>query len=116
MWIAMNDSFVSIVQDRKDKKMVVVRARVKEDLESLFPNHQEDIIETSTSDYRFRLFLDKSYVSHVIRYRILDIRYENFKDSVKQPWRKNVYMKIWRAMYDVQEHMYGIGQWWQNYR
>jgi hypothetical protein len=118
MWIVMNDSFVSIVKDREDGLGVVVRARVREDLVSLFgESHAEDIIETEDSDYRFRLFLDQAYVAAAIENRVMGVDYHNFKDSVKQSWRKNAYMKIWHIMYDVQENTYPrLRQWYENYR
>ena len=116
MWVAMNDSFVSIVQDRTNEDRVVVRARVKEDLEATFPFHSDDIIETTNSDYRFRLFLDKYYVSKIMQERVLGIDYPNFKDSVKQPWRKKAYMDIWQTMFNVQADTYGAIKWWLNYR
>lgn len=115
MWIAMNDAFVSIVEDRNNKNQVVVRARVAGDLEDLFPEHKSKIIETEDSDYRFRLFLDRQFVSKVIQYRIMDIDYDNFKNSVKEKWRKDAYMGIWSVMYKVQEH-FTPGKWWAGYR
>lgn len=119
MWIAMNDSFISIVADRDYEMGVVVRARVKEDLVALFPDHQKDIIETEDSDYRFRLFLDQQYVAMTIEERVMGINYDNFKNSVKQSWRKTAYMRIWDVMNSVQESLYGkqkMWDWYQNYR
>ena len=116
MWIAMNDSFVSVVKDRTDADRVVVRARVKEDLVALFPDHQKDIVETEDSDYRFRLFLDQQYVAMTIEERVMGINYDNFKDSVKQPWRKAAYVQIWSVMYQVQNKFYKAGDWWTDYR
>lgn len=116
MWVVMNDSFVSVVQDRTDKDRVVVRARVEQDLVELFPDHTADMIETTDSDYRFRLFLNKRYVAKKIEQRVMDIDYPNFKDSVTQSWRKLAYTQIWQIMYNVQEKMYGTNAWWVNYR
>ena len=118
MWIVMNDSYVSIVKDREDDMGVVVRARVKEDLENLFgAEHAQDIIETDDSDYRFRLFLDQAYVAAVIEDKVMGINYDNFKNSVKQSWRKQAYTRIWNVMYDVQENMYPrMRRWYENYR
>lgn len=116
MWVVMNDSFVSIVRDSTDTERVVVRSRVEQDLMELFPDHVADIFETTDSDYRFRLFLNKRYVSGVIQQRVLDIDYPNFKKSVDESWRKLAYTKIWQVMYDVQTRLYGAGEWWANYR
>ena len=118
MWIAMNDSFVSIVQSRDCDSEVVVRARVREDLVALFPTWESLIIESEDSDYRFRLFMDKEAVSYVIRDRILDIDYDNFKNSIDhktQPWRYRAYTRIWQTLYTVQEQKYGPSRWF-NYR
>jgi len=114
----MNDSFVSIVQDRNVPTQVAVRARVKEDLVSLFPQHIQNVITTDDSDYRFRLFLDKAYVSKIISDRVLDIDYDNFKNSVKQKWRKSAYMGIWQIMFQVQNKLYPgtVNKWWLNYQ
>lgn len=117
MWIVMNDSFVSIVADREDDLGVVVRARVKEDLETLFPNHIDEIIESDDSDYRFRLFLDQQYVAMTIEERVMNIDYDNFKNSVKQSWRKMAYTQIWNVMFRVQEDIYPrMKKWYENYR
>lgn len=116
MWIVMNDSFISVVKDRHMRDGVVARARVREDLERLFPTHVADVIETEDSDYRFRLFLMKEHVADVIRDRILDIEYDNFKNSVKEGWRKTAYTRIWGVMYDVQEQFYQTVKKWQHYR
>ena len=115
MWIVMNDSYVSIVQDRTNDSGVVVRARVREDLGNLFPEHVNDVIETDNSDYRFRLFLDKEFVAQVVRYRVLDIDYPNFKDSVKESWRKSAYTRIWQVMYEVQDR-FTPSNWFKSYR
>lgn len=116
MWIAMNDSFVSIVEDRNNSNGVAVRARVKEDLENLFPGYENNIVETEDSDYRFRLFLGKQFVADVIRNRVVGVNYDNFKNSVKEPWRKKAYMDIWAVMFKVQASFYGAKNWWENYR
>lgn len=115
MWIVMNDAFISIVQSTKNENEVVVRARVAEDLANVWPEHKSDIIETSDSDYRYRLFLNKEHVAETIKDSILDIDYPNFKNSVKQTWRKNAYMKIWSVMYDVQESL-NPSNWYSTYR
>ena len=115
MWVAMNDSFVSIVQDRLLADGLVVRARVKEDLIAFMPDIEEDkIIETEDSDYRFRVFTSKEDVAYLISDRVMDIHYDNFKNSVKETWRSTAYLKIWMIMNTVQETIYGSP--WTNYR
>lgn len=108
MWILMNDSFVSVVENKFDKSEFVVRARVRWDLETLFPEEADDVIESEDSDYRFRLYLDKVYVSNVIRDRVLDIDYDNFKNTVYESWRKKAYTNIWFIMFKIQSSFYGF--------
>jgi len=106
MWIVMNDSYISAVQDRTNKMNLVVRARVREDLENAFPSLKQDIIESTDSDYRFRLFMTKQFLCGVMNTKIMNIDYDNFKNSVKQNWRHDAYLAIWSVMYKVQKTLY----------
>jgi len=106
MWIVMNDSYISAVQDRTNKMNLVVRARVREDLENAFPSLKQDIIESTDSDYRFRLFMTKQFLCGVMNTKIMNIDYDNFKNSVKQNWRHDAYLAIWSIMYKVQQNLY----------
>jgi len=106
MWIVMNDSYISAVQDRNNKMNLVVRARVREDLENAFPSLKQDIIESTDSDYRFRLFMTKQFLCGVMNTKIMNIDYDNFKNSVKQNWRHDAYLAIWSIMYKVQQNLY----------
>tara|TARA_B100001094_G_scaffold201103_1_gene195107 strand:+ start:3933 stop:4262 length:330 start_codon:yes stop_codon:yes gene_type:complete len=106
MWIVMNDSYISAVQDRNNKMNLVVRARVREDLENAFPSLKQDIIESTDSDYRFRLFMSKQFLCGVMNTKIMNIDYDNFKNSVKQNWRHDAYLAIWSIMYKVQQNLY----------
>ena len=116
MWVAMNDSFVSIVADRNDPDGVVVRARKYEDLVAFEPFIENKIIESNDSDYRFRVFIQKRYAAEIMFEKTAEIDYDNFKNSVKEGWRKNAYMSIWTVMNKVQETFYGVQDYWLNYR
>lgn len=114
----MNDAFFSVVKNREDKNGVVVRARVRGDLENVFGvNH--DVIETDESDYRFRMFLNQEYVADVMKERVSNIEYDNFKNSINKNdiERKRYYTKVWSVMFDWQERLYQrANQWWLTYR
>lgn len=116
MWVAMNDSFVSIVADRNDPNGVVVRARVYQDLVAFCPERETDIIESNDSDYRFRIFMPQKQAADIMFEKTALIDYDNFKDSVSEAWRKNAYMSIWTVMNKVQETFYGVQDYWLNYR
>jgi hypothetical protein len=114
MWIATNKSFLSVVENSKNKNQFVVRARVDGDLEEFF-GYDIDVIESADSDYRFRVFVDKAIFKHKMMDNINSIDYFNFKDSVKDFERKTWYMKIWHIMFQVQESLYESGKWWERY-
>lgn len=52
MWIFLNDSFLSIVQKPGDRDHITVRARLRGDIEAVFPDAA--VIEGAGTDYRFR--------------------------------------------------------------
>ena len=114
----MNDAFFSVVKDRNIEEDVVVRARVKGDLEKVF-GEQHKVIESSDSDYRFRMFLNQEYVSKVVAERLSNIDYPNFKNSInkKDTARKSHYTRVWGVMCDWQDSLYQkTNDLWQNYR
>lgn len=93
MWVYMNDSFLSIIEDKKNRANLVVRARRKKDLLRVFPHAQ--IYKSRTADYRFRVFMPRREVALAIGRRILKINYTNFKDSVKDTGRHSIYVDVW---------------------
>jgi hypothetical protein len=114
MWIVTNKSFLSAVQDRLDPNIFVVRARIRGDLETFFGDGIK-VIKTEDSDYRFRVFVNKSVFKLKMMEHINSIDYTNFKDSVETKERKTWYMQIWYVMYRVQESLYGKQRWWEQY-
>lgn len=111
MWVFLHDAFFSVVEDRKDKDVFVVRSRLQEDLEKVFVNDitgltVKNILETENSDYRFRVFLPKSIFKEIMLNEIDDIDYHNFKNEVHDHERKLHYTNVWSEMLDLQEHYY----------
>jgi hypothetical protein len=114
----MNDSALSIVQiDNFDtycpktikntKKYLLVRARIKGDIEAVFPNVK--VIVTSKKDYRFRSYIKRVEVEAAISDRLKNIDYENFKNSVPESnpnIRHDAYNRIWAVLYGVQYELY----------
>jgi len=99
MWIYMNDSFLSIIEN--DELHLTVRARRKEDIERVFPD--ASVVETPDRDYRYRAVMKRNDVAIVIAKRIMGIDYYNFKDSVKEYDRKHVYSEIWGETLKLQK-------------
>ena len=97
----MNNAFLSIVADRNNPDRLLVRSRFRDDINAIFPGAA--VMETPDADYRFRAFLPRSLVSSRLLDVVGNIDYPNFKDSVFEDWRHDLYFKIWRILYDAQK-------------
>lgn len=80
MWIAMNDSFVSAVQDRNDANTLVVPGRTAKHLKRLLPDRE--VLITHNADYVARVLVLRDEFVRVVAKRIEEVSYDNFKDSV----------------------------------
>lgn len=101
MWVCFNNAFVSAVQDREHPDGLVVRARRKKHLEAIFPD-RNDIIGMKGSDYKWRIFCTKLEFAEIVRKSIMDIDYDNFKNSVKDKALHDMYLDVWSAGYHMQ--------------
>lgn len=101
MWICLNDSFLSIVDDRNAPDRLMVRARRAGDIERIFPD--AEVLVGAGTDYRYRAFLPRSKVSNAIAERIAIIDYTNFKNSVTDDDRHDAYLSVWDIMYRYQQ-------------
>lgn len=93
MWIYLNDAFLSIVAHRNERDCLLVRARVRGDIERVFPGATSQ--ETRAADYRFRAVIDRQVVADAIAGRLLEIGYDNFKGSVAARDRHDAYLRVW---------------------
>ena len=101
MWIFLNNSFLSIVQDKTKPGTLVVRARIKGDIERVFPG--ANVKHTPDADYGFRTLVAREALAKGLVQKIQEIDYPNFKDSVKEGDRHDAYMSVWTAMRALQE-------------
>ena len=104
MWIFMSNSFLSIVQDKNDRTKLLVRARVKGDIENVFPD--ANVYSEAGSDYKFRAKIDAVEVARAICFQVADIDYTNFKNSVPDKQRARAYTRVWTDMCDYQDDLY----------
>lgn len=95
MWIFLNDAFLSVVAD-KDPDMLLVRGRIKGDIERVFPDYL--VIEGAGTDYRFRTLVPRLIVADKLAEMADDISYKNFKGSVKDKTRHDAYLRCWGIM------------------
>jgi hypothetical protein len=90
----LNDAFLSVVADKNDPNKLMIRARRKEDLRNIV-GEQAQILETVTADYRWRTFLTRERFKELISQRIDRIDYTNFKNSVTDDERHEMYSDFW---------------------
>lgn len=101
MWIFLSDTFLSVIQPKPDDSdMLLVRARVRGDIENIFPD--AGVLETPRHDYRFRAFVARADVEMAMAAEVRRINYPNFKGSVAQKDRHDAYMRCWMAMNALQ--------------
>lgn len=111
MWIFTKKGFFSIVQDKDDADYLIVRSRVKGDLENLLQHLAPDdeppsaISEDAGSDYRYRVRALKWTIASLIHDEVNDIDYINFKAAVtvEDPRRSEYYGMVWAIMCDMQD-------------
>ncbi len=96
MWIFLNNSFLSIVADRDNTDNLLVRARIKGDIDRVFPEIKA--IHSPKADYAYRASIPRNEVSKAIEKYINSINYDNFKDSVQEHDRHDAYFDVWSVM------------------
>jgi hypothetical protein len=96
MWIFLSDSFLSIVAHRDKPGVLLVRARRAGDIEAVFPDGKTRVDETT--DYPHRAEVPAEAVAQAVAERVRGIGYDNFKDSVRERGRHDVYFDVWEMM------------------
>ncbi len=105
MWIFLNDSFLSVVAHHDDPGLLLVRARIAGDIERVFKDAR--VSHTPEHDYAYRAEIARECVAAVLARRIEEIDYPNFKNSVREHDRHNVYMDVWLKMAEFQRRRSG---------
>ena len=101
MWLCTSTGFISIVADRHSTDNLLVRARVARHIEAVFPSVQ--VLTNENADYRFRALLSRQKVADVVAKSVLNISYDNFKNSVNDKSLHDGYMSVWWLMRQLQE-------------
>lgn len=100
MWLVANNAFLSAVQHPSNPELLIVRSRVRKDLEVVFPDMTKQVQATPSRDYGFRLVMDYRTFGQGMARVISRIDYTNFKASVKDDARHTAYSRIWSIMLD----------------
>ncbi len=103
-WIFSVKGFVSIVIDKQTPGNLLVRGRIKGDIEALFPTAK--VTQDADRDYLYRTSLPNYTVGVTIAEHIIKIDYDNFKSA--NPKERTWLTRIWNIMYQVQEDESGI--------
>ena len=88
MWLFTRHGFYSLTRSKQEPHKLQVRARVRLDLENLqtLTGLTEPILETTDSDYRWRMIVTPVDGEYLVSLLTHDIDYTNFKGVVaKQP-------------------------------
>lgn len=101
MWIFLPNSFISVVQKPGDTDLLTVRARIKGDIEAVFPDAKVEA--NKGTDYKYRAKVPRETVAKVLHDQVMALDWANFKSAVKAKKRHDAYMEVWSAMYGVQD-------------
>ena len=110
MWIYSVTGFVSVVQDRDDLDTLVVRGRLKADVDAfcaracdLYDQCELDaprptVQHTPKADYHYRVRIPREVFGLMLQVLVREIDYGNFKSAVGERQghaRKSVYHRVW---------------------
>ena len=77
MWIFLPKSFISVVQKPGDTDVLTVRARIKGDIESVFPQAKVEV--NQGTDYKYRARVPREAVAQVLHDQVMNLDWSNFK-------------------------------------
>ena len=106
MWLMTTRGFYSVIEHRRDPERLIVRARVKEDIEALGELIPE--IEPRSdggADYRWRAVVSRAEWVVALARMGSEIDYPNFKAAVAQRQgaeRARCYTEVWQVLRRIQ--------------
>ena len=106
MWLFCKSGYFSAVKHNAKPNTILLRARVKGDLERLAEAHQIDmgVEHTPEADYAFRAELSAAEWTRAVMEESDAIDYGNFKNVVHDGTaRDDAYMEVWCSMRQLQD-------------
>lgn len=100
MWLCLNNAFLSVVDKATAPGCLMVRARVAGHIEAVFPGAV--VQRTEGNDYLFRAEIARGEVAARVAEAIMEIDYNNFKNSVKANRLHDAYSAVWGVMGKLQ--------------
>lgn len=104
----MNNAFVSIVEHYDDPDLLVVRGRFPGDVSRFLGVPVGLERETTHTDYRYRIAAPRKVVEEAVLLAVRGISYPNFKNSIRDYWRKALALSVWSIFADAQAE--GVGR------
>jgi len=107
MWVATTQGFYRVVQHRRDRSKLLVRARTREDIEAL--RDQIPDIRTfsdSRADYRWRAVVTRAEWIAALAQLVSELDYPNFKSAVASRQgseRAHYYGEVWSVLAGLQQ-------------
>jgi len=106
MWLVTTQGFYSVVEHRDDPDTLIVRCRVREDMEALREQIPTlEVFSDRSADYRWRAHVPRREWLAAMLEMGDGIDYDNFKDAVKARQgqaRADVYLRVWMALQELQ--------------
>lgn len=102
MYIFCSDCTVSIVayregSEKSPEPKTLIRSRTARDIESFL--YRSPVLytlqHTPQYDYPWRVVIETKHMLEVMLANLEKVYYYNFKDSIRNPWRKVVALKVW---------------------
>lgn len=108
MWLCTTRGFFSAVEHRDDPSLLLVRARVRQDLvnlRELLPRlFWTRIVASPRADYPFRMTVRRADFAAVVSRLITDeLRYPNFKAAVPSPSHEAAYHEVWAVLRQLEQ-------------
>jgi hypothetical protein len=95
--------FYSVVEHRDQPGNLLIRARVRGDLENLEPLIDGlQILDTPEGDYGYRATITRADWQAAVAVMASEVTYPNVKDAVVDDHRHDVYANAWLALRDLQ--------------
>lgn len=106
MWVFLRDSFISIGQHDGESRLIKVEARIRGDIERVFP--EADVAENESADYRFSAAIHRDRVAQALSLRASQIAYTDFVGSMESEDddRREAYITVWARMAEEQSRLY----------
>ena len=111
MWVMTTRGFYSVVEDREDARFLLVRARVRSDLD-----HLRELLpdlrpwHDPAADYAWRARVERREWAFALGMMAGEIHYPNFKNAVAEQQgreRSRVYGHVWSVLLDLQRRRGG---------